>query len=150
VFDAAPYPLGALTQGDNVPTMDQLEDEKLSTLARRAVDLTIRLVRDELLSLRLELVGKLKEAGVGTGLLVASALFAFFLIVALLAGAVLALSTLLAPWLAALIVAGFLLVGAVVLALLGVRQLKQGVPLTPADSIASIEADIRAVKGALQ
>ena len=68
-----------------------LEDDSLPTLVRHALDLILRLVRDELLTLRLELVGKLKRAGVGIGLLVGGAVFAFMLMVVLLTAAVLAL-----------------------------------------------------------
>jgi hypothetical protein len=129
---------------------DDLTIAPIAQLLRRALDLIPRLVRDELLTLRLELVAKLKAAGVGIGLVVAAALFAFFFIVGLLAAAVLALSALLPSWLAALVVGAVLLAIAAVLTALGLLQLKQGVPPTPTDSIASIEADVRAVEGALQ
>lgn len=50
-------------------------------------------------------------------------------------------------WAAALIVAGVLLVIAVILGLIGYSVIKKGVPPVPTESIESIKRDIRAIKG---
>lgn len=124
-----------------------LGSPSLAELVRKALDLVPRLIRDEVQLLKLELTGKLKSAGVGVGILVAAALFFLFTIGVLIAAAVLGLATALPAWLAALIVAASLLLLSALFALLGVRQLKKGGPPMPSDTIDSIKADVRAVKG---
>ena len=108
--------------------------------------LLIALVKEELERLKLELVSKLKHAGIGIGLLVFAALLAFFLLAVLITAAVLGFATLVAPWLAALIVAGCLLVVILILVLVGVSQLKRGAPV-PHETIDSVKKDVNAIKG---
>jgi ABC-type transport system involved in multi-copper enzyme maturation permease subunit len=105
------------------------------------------LVRAELDSLKSEIAGKLKAAGIGIGLLAGAALFAFFLVCVLIAAAILGLATALPGWAAALIVAGLLLIITVVLALLGIGSLKKGVPPAPTETVKSIQKDVNAIKG---
>ena len=108
--------------------------------------LLIALVKEELERLKLELVSKLKHAGIGIGLLVFAALLAFFLLAVLITAAVLGFATLVAPWLAALIVAGCLLVVILILVLIGISQLKRGAPV-PHETIDSVKKDVNAIKG---
>jgi Flp pilus assembly protein TadB len=107
-----------------------------------------RLIRDELRAAQVELTDKLKSAGVGVGLLVGALVILLFAFGVLLAAAVLGLSTVFQPWAAALIVGGVLVIIAVVLALLGQKKLKKGVPPLPTESIENVKADLRAMKGA--
>src|SRR3954462_5267856 len=93
--------------------------------------LLMDLVRGEIESLKQEIVGKLKHAGVGIGLLAGAATFAFFALLVLIAAAVLALATVLPAWASALIIGGAILVIAVILALIGISSLKKGVPPAP-------------------
>jgi cytochrome c biogenesis protein CcdA len=79
--------------------------------------------------------------------LVGAALFGFFLLAVLITAGVLGLATVVAPWLAALIVAAVLLVITGVLALLGVKALKKGVPPVPQQAVDSVKADVAALKG---
>jgi hypothetical protein len=109
--------------------------------------LLMDLVRGEIESFKQELLGKLKLAGVGIGLLVGAATFLFFALLVLLAAAVLGLATVLPAWAAALIVGGAILVIAVILALIGIANLKKGVPPAPTETIKSIKKDVRAIKG---
>lgn len=109
--------------------------------------LLMELVRGEIESLKNELVGKLKLAGVGIGFLVGAATFAFFAVLVLIAAAVLGLATVLPAWLSALIIGGGTLVLAVVLALIGIASLKRGVPPAPTETIKSIKKDVRTIKG---
>lgn len=109
--------------------------------------LLIDLVRGEIESFKQEIVGKLKLAGVGIGLLVGAATFAFFALLVLIAAAVLGLATVLPGWLAALIVGAGILVIAVILALIGIGNLKKGVPPAPTNTIDSVKKDVRAIKG---
>ena len=108
--------------------------------------LLIALAKEELERLKLELVDKLKHAGIGIGLLIFAAVLAFFLLAVLLTAAVLGFATIVAPWLAALIVAGILLVIIAILVLVGVGQLKRGAPV-PTETIDSVKKDVNAIKG---
>jgi len=94
-----------------------------------------------------ELFAKLKALGVGAGLLGGALVVLLFMIGVLLTSAVLALSLVLPGWLAALIVAAFLLIVAAILALVGYRILKRGIPPIPTESIDSLQKDYRAIRG---
>jgi len=109
--------------------------------------LIVDLFRQEIESLKQELIGKAKNAGVGIGLLVAAAAVAFFLLGVLIAAGILGLATVLPAWAAALIVAGVLLIITVVLALAGISSLKRGMPPAPTQTIESIKDDVRVIKG---
>lgn len=97
--------------------------------------------------LKAELTAKLKALGVGAGLLVGAAVVLLFMVGVLLTAAVLALSLVMPGWLAALIVAAFLLIVAGILALIGYRVLKRGIPPVPTESITSLQKDYRAIRG---
>lgn len=105
------------------------------------------LARAELDSLKREILGKLAAAGLGIGLLAGAAAFLFFALAVLVAAAVLGISVALPMWLAALIVAGGLLLITAGLALWGIFALKHGVPPTPDATIKSIKKDVRVIKG---
>ena len=105
------------------------------------------LVRGEIDSLKQEIAAKLKAAGIGIGLLVGAATFAFFAVLVLIAAGVLGLATVLPAWAAALIVGGGILVIGVILALVGIASLKRGVPPAPTKTISSIKKDVRTIKG---
>jgi len=126
---------------------EQSTKKSLGTLLGSLPELISRLIRGEIQLAKTELITKLKEAGVGAGLLVGAALFGFFLLAVLITAGVLGLATVVAPWLAALIVAAVLLVITGVLALLGVKALKKGVPPVPQQAVDSVKADVAALKG---
>jgi len=126
---------------------EQSTKKSLGSLLGSLPELISRLIRGEIQLAKTELVAKLKEAGVGAGFLVGAALFGFFLLAVLITAGVLGLATVVAPWLAALIVAAVLLVITGVLALLGVKALKKGVPPVPKQAVDSVKADVAALKG---
>ena len=126
---------------------EQSTNKSLGSLLGSLPELISRLIRGEIQLAKTELVTKLKEAGVGAGLLVGAALFGFFLLAVLITAGVLGLATVVAPWLAALIVAAVLLVITGVLALLGVKALKKGVPPVPQQAVDSVKADVAVLKG---
>ena len=97
--------------------------------------------------LKAELFAKLKALGVGAGLLAGALVVLLFMIGVLLTAAVFALSQVMPGWLAALIVAAFLLIVAGILALIGYRILKRGIPPIPTESIDSLKRDYRAIRG---
>jgi uncharacterized membrane protein YqjE len=106
-----------------------------------------RLIRDEVRAAQVELVTKLKGAGVGAGLLAGGAVIALYALGVLIISAILGLATVLAPWLSALIIGVVLLLVAGLLALLGRNKLKTAVPPLPTESIESVKEDIRTFKG---
>ena len=107
----------------------------------------VDLVKSELEQLKNEIVGKLKAAGIGIGLIVAALAFLFFALGVFTAAAILGLATVLPAWAAALIVGGVLVLIAVILVLIGIALLKRGVPPTPTETIESVKNDVSALKG---
>jgi hypothetical protein len=110
------------------------------------VDLS-RLISGEIGLLKAELSAKLSQLGVGIGLFIFAAVFAFFILAALLTAAVVALSLVVAPWLAALIVGAALLLIAGILVLIGSRALKSALPPVPEKTLKSLHDDVAALKG---
>ena len=109
--------------------------------------LLVDLIRGEIDSLKQEMIDKIKHAGIGIGLFAVAGVFAFFLLGVLVAAAVLGIATVLPGWLAALIVAGGLLLITLILVLVGVANVKRGVPPAPTETIESVKKDINAIKG---
>jgi hypothetical protein len=105
------------------------------------------LVMREIELVKAEMLAKLKALGIGAGLLAGALLFLLAMLGVLLTAAIFALSELMPGWLAALLVAAFLLIVAVILGLIGYRVLKRGIPPLPTESIDSLRNDYRAIKG---
>ena len=106
------------------------------------------LVEGEIELLKAEMTRKLKALGIGAGLIVGAVIILFAFIGVLLTAAILGLATTGLPgWLAALIVAFVLLVIAAVIALIGYRRLKKGIPPIPTETISGLQKDLRVVKG---
>lgn len=105
------------------------------------------LVQREIELVKTELVEKLKALGVGAGLLLGAVITLMFFIGVLLTLAIIGLSYVMPDWAAALVVAGMLLIVTAILALVGYRILKRGIPPVPTEAIASIQKDILAIKG---
>ena len=109
--------------------------------------LVIGQVKNEIEQLKSEMIAKLKHAGIGVGLFAGAAFFGFFLFAVLIAAAILGFATIMPGWTAALIVAAILLVIVLVLVLVGMRQVKQGVPPAPTETIKSVKKDVNVIKG---
>lgn len=109
--------------------------------------LIVDLFRAELDSLKQEIATKLKHAGIGIGLLAAATTFLFFAVLVLIGAAVAGLATVLPVWASALIIGGAILLVAVILGLIGVGNLRKGVPPTPNETIESVKKDVRTIKG---
>ncbi len=118
----------------------------LFTLIAEIPNLLANLVRQELEQLKQEIIGKLKHAGIGLGLLAGAGAFLFFALAVLVAAGVLGLAVVLPAWAAALIVAGALLLIAGLLVAIGINQLGKGAP-APTKTIASVKQDVNAIKG---
>ena len=117
--------------------------ELLTTLPEQVQEL----VQREIELVKTELVEKLKALGTGAGLLLGAVITLLFFIGVLLTLAIIGLSYVMPDWAAALVVAGVLLVVAVILGLVGYRVLKRGIPPLPTEAIASIQKDVLAIKG---
>jgi lipopolysaccharide export LptBFGC system permease protein LptF len=104
------------------------------------------LVREEVKLAQLEMTRKGKQAGLGAGMLGGGGLTALYGVGCLIACAVLAISLVLAPWLAALIVGVVLLAVAGALALAGKQRLKRAVPPVPAETVESVKADVEQIR----
>lgn len=105
------------------------------------------LVQREIDLLKAEMTAKLKALGAGAGVLAVAALLLLAMLGVLLTAGILALSLIIPGWLAALLVAAGLLIIAAILALIGYRILKKGIPPLPTESIDSLKRDLRAIQG---
>jgi uncharacterized membrane protein YqjE len=104
------------------------------------------LVRQELELAKVELTAKGKQAGIGAGMFGGAGLFALYGVGALVACAILALSTAIAGWLAALIVAVVLFAVAGVLALMGKSRAQRATPPVPEQTVETVKEDVRYTK----
>lgn len=129
------------------PSSSTRERRGLFKLISDIPGLIRELIEAEISSLKAEIVGKLKAAGIGAGFLVTAGVFAFFATLVLTAAGVLALALVLPAWAAALVVGGALLLLAGLAAAIGVGQLKHGVPPVPSETIESVKEDVRVVRG---
>ena len=129
------------------PRADEPRKRSIFTLIADIPGLITRLIKDEIEQLKQELIGKLKHAGIGIGLIVGASAFLFFALGVFVAAAIIGLATVLPAWAAALIVGGALLLIAAVLILIGVANLKKGVPPAPTKTISSVKKDVDAIKG---
>ena len=118
----------------------------LPVLARDLVDQLQRLIAAEFALFKAEMSAKAKEAGVGVGLLVTALVFVFFALAVLVTVAVFAFALIVPAWLAALIVAGILLLLAGIAILIGRVSLKRVPPIIPEETKASLGEDLRVLK----
>lgn len=119
----------------------------LPQLTRDATAQLKRLLAAELALFKAEMAAKAKAAGIGAGMFVGALVFVFFAVGVLITAAVFAFALIVPGWLAALIVAGILIVLAVILALVGRAMLKRGIPPVPDDLGPELKADAQALKG---
>lgn len=103
-------------------------------------------VKDELQLAIGQLKAKGIAAGIAIGLMVVGLVFLSFLVVALIIAAVAAVALFVELWAAALIVAGFFLLVALIFALIGFKRLKKALPLKPEDAIRGLRLDLGVAK----
>ena len=127
--DAAPRRRSLIDLVTSIPNL-------VSDLVQREIDL-----------IKAEMTAKLKALGVGAGVLAAAVLLLLAMLGVLLTAGILALSLIMPGWLAALLVAAGLLIIAAILALIGYRILKKGIPPVPTESIDSLKRDLKAIQG---
>ena len=122
------------------------QDRPTGELVKELSEEVSHLVRDELRLAQLEMTRKGKQAGLGIGLFAGSGGMAVYGIGCLVACAVIAIATVLAAWLAALIVGAALLLLAGAAALLGKGRLSKATPPVPEETIGSVKADVDEIK----
>ncbi|HKP19013.1 MAG TPA: phage holin family protein [Gaiellaceae bacterium] len=115
--------------------MPGLKLNGVTIAAKELVDRARSVVRLEIELALMEIKRKLIRVALGVGLGAAAALFALFAVGFLMAGAAAGIATALPVWAALLIVGGVLLLGALVLAMLGLRSIKAGTPPVPDEAI---------------
>ena len=118
----------------------------MGELVQRASLQTAELVRKELQLAQAELKQKGRQAGVGAGMFVAAALIALYGVGALVAAAVIGLSSALEPWAAALVVGAVLLVLAGGIGLVARARTRQALPAKPEQTMESVHDDVEHIK----
>ena len=124
----------------------QLEDRPVGDLLRQLSDQTTTLVRQEIELAKAEMTAKGKQVGIGAGAFGAAGLVGLYAVGAITACLILALSTAVAGWLAALIVGVVYAIVAGVLALVGKQKTQAGAPPVPERAISSTKEDVEWAK----
>jgi uncharacterized membrane protein YqjE len=128
-----------LSSSDN--KQDKSVGELFSDLTREMSTL----VRQEVQLAKTEMTHKAASFGKNLGFVVVAAIFALLALQALCAAAILGLAQVLAPWLAALIVGGVLLVVAAILTLVAMKAIKKE-GLAPTQTVETIQEDVQWAK----
>jgi len=124
-------------------------DASAGELAARLGEQISRLIRDELALAQVEAKQRAKRIGIGVGMFGFGGILAFFGACCLVAALVIGLSNVMRPWLAALVAGAALFVIAGLTVLPGWKGVTERRPDIPNDSIASVKADVAAVKEAM-
>jgi Putative Actinobacterial Holin-X, holin superfamily III len=132
-----------LADGAQVPAA---QERPTAELVKQLSEQVSVLVREEVKLAKLEVTRKGKQAGAGAGMLGGAGLVALYGAGCLIACAVLAISTGLAAWLAALIVGVILLAVAGTAALLGRSRLQKNAPPVPKETVDSVKTDVEVIK----
>jgi uncharacterized membrane protein YqjE len=122
------------------------ENRSTGELVKQLSEQATVLVRDELKLAQVEMTRKAKQAGVGAGLLGGSGLVALYGVGCLIACAIIAISGVVAAWLAALIVGTVLLVIAAAAARIGKVRLQKATPPVPEQTVDSVKTDLEEIK----
>jgi MFS family permease len=124
----------------------QLEDRPVAELVRQLSDQTTTLVRQEIELAKAEMTAKGKQVGIGAGAFGGAGLVGLYAVGAITACFILALSTAMAGWLAALIVGVVYAAIAGILALVGKKKTQAGAPPVPERAISSTKEDVEWAK----
>ena len=121
--------------------------DELSTpqLLSRLSEQTSGLVRDEVALAKTEIRESVRKVGLGAGLFGTAGVVSLYGVGALVAAAILGLSTVLDAWLAAVVVAVVLFVIAGVAALLGRRKVAEGTPPLEA-TMENVKQDVETLR----
>jgi len=122
------------------------QERSTGELVKQVSEQVSVLVRDELKLAQLEMTRKGKQTGMGIGMLGGSGLVALYGLGCLIACVIIAISGVLAAWLAALIVGAALLAVAGVAALIGKGRLQRAIPPVPKETVSSVKADVEEIR----
>lgn len=134
----------------NMPTSPQEPDKPVSLgkLVEQISEQASRLVRAEIALAKAEITEKATRSGIAIGLFVVAVLILVYAVGVLLLAAVYGLGTAWPLWLSALAIGSLMLIVTAVLALVGVRLLKQA--MTKPESIQRVKDDIASIKEGMQ
>ena len=121
-------------------------DVSVAELVKQLSEQSSRLARQEAELAKAELAVKGKRAGIGAGMFGGAGVFGVYALGALIATAILALSTAVVAWLAALIVTVVLGAIAGVLALQGKNKVQAAIPPVPEQASESVKEDVQWAK----
>ena len=121
-------------------------DASMAELVKQLSEQSSRLARQEVELAKAELAVKGKRAGIGAGMFGGAGVFGAYAVGALVATAILALSTAVAAWLAALIITVILGAIAGVLALQGKNKIQAATPPIPEQATESVKEDVEWAK----
>jgi MFS family permease len=123
-----------------------MNERPIPELMKDLSDQTTMLVRQEIELAKAEMTAKGKQMGIGAGAFGGAALVGLYAVGALTAAAILALSTAVDGWLAALIVGLVYAAVAGVLALVGKGRTQAAAPPVPERAISSTKEDVEWAK----
>ena len=123
------------------------ESQTLGALVHQLSQQIPELVRSEIRLAQAEVAQKGKRAGAGIGMFSVAGLLGFFAVAALVTTSILALATVLDAWLAALVVAVVLLVGAGIAGIAGKNKVAEAGPPAPEKAIQGLKDDVATIKG---
>ncbi|GAC1360770.1 MAG: hypothetical protein NVSMB31_20800 [Vulcanimicrobiaceae bacterium] len=121
------------------------EESFPQTLKQLAEDLSV-MVRSDLEAARIEMLEKVKTAGLGAGMLSGSAVTAALTMFSLTILGMVGLSAIMKPWIAVLVVTLFWGAATAVLALMGKNKLHEAGPPIPTQTIEKVKDDIEIAK----
>jgi len=130
----------------NDGTATGIREPSTGELVKQLSEQVSTLLRDELKLAQLEMSRKGKQAGTGAGLLGGAGLIALYGVGCMIACAIIAISGVLRPWLAALIVGAALLAVAGIAAFIGKARLSKATPPVPQETAESLKADVEVIK----
>jgi hypothetical protein len=123
-----------------------LREPTTGELIKQLSEQVSTLLRDELKLAQLEMSRKGRQAGAGVGLLGGAGLISLYGVGCLIACAIIAISGVLRPWLAALIVGAMLLATAGAAALIVKGRLSKATPPVPKETAESLKVDVDVIK----
>jgi hypothetical protein len=127
-------------------TDNELRERPIGEVAKDLTSDLSLLVRQEIELAKAEMTAKGKQVGMGAGAFGGAGLFGLYAVGAITACLILALSTAVAGWLAALIVGVVYAAIAGVLALIGKKKTQAGAPPVPERAISSTKEDVEWAK----
>jgi len=119
---------------------------RLQDLVRRLADDSRGMVRSEIELAKLEMREKAQSMATGGAFLAVAAVLLALMLMSLVLAAIWGLATTLSLWLSALIVAGALLVLALIAALVGRTLLRRGAPPVPEGAVAEAQRTVETLK----